>query len=350
MRSSAARPPRGCSARCARSAGSPTRSAPTASSTWTAAWSRCTSAPARRTSREACEIIGRELGTLRDHGVSAEELERAKEHVKGRMVLGLEATGARMSRLARAILFGVPLLSLDEMLERVEQVSADDVAELAAELYDPERLSDRLHRPRRGAFPGGAPPRSARRSLRYLGVIRVAVSGAAGRMGADRLRGGRGGRRPGACRPCRSRARRAALGRRWTASGRGGGLHDARRRRPGTSASASLRTSTPWSAPPGSSSTAVRARGRGGGAGRKARAGVRRPQLRDRRRADDADGAPGRAAHARVRDRRASPRGQARRPVGDREAHRRPGPRGRRATSTTRSTRCASRAWSPTRR
>ena len=57
------------------------------------------------------------------------------------MVLGLEATGARMSRLARATLFGVPLLSLDEMLERIEQVSAEDVAELATELYDPERLS-----------------------------------------------------------------------------------------------------------------------------------------------------------------------------------------------------------------
>ena len=53
---------------------------------------------------------------------SHEELERAKEHVKGRMVLGLEATGARMTRLARAILFDVPLLSLDEMLERVDAV------------------------------------------------------------------------------------------------------------------------------------------------------------------------------------------------------------------------------------
>jgi predicted Zn-dependent peptidase len=91
--------------------------------------------------REACEIIGRELVQLRDEGVSAEELERAKEHVKGRMVLGLEATGARMSRVARAILFEVPLLSLDEMLERVEAVSGQDVAELAAELYDAERLS-----------------------------------------------------------------------------------------------------------------------------------------------------------------------------------------------------------------
>jgi predicted Zn-dependent peptidase len=90
---------------------------------------------------EACEIIGRELGMLRDEGVSEEELGRAKEHVKGRMVLNLEATGTRMTRLARAILFDIPLLSLDEMLERVEQVTAEDVAELAAEFYDSERLS-----------------------------------------------------------------------------------------------------------------------------------------------------------------------------------------------------------------
>jgi predicted Zn-dependent peptidase len=102
--------------------------------------------------REACEIIGRELGTLRDHGVSAEELERAKEHVKGRLVLGLEATGARMSRLARAILFGVPLLSLDELLERIEQVGAEDVAELATGLYDPERLSTACIGPDEGHF------------------------------------------------------------------------------------------------------------------------------------------------------------------------------------------------------
>jgi predicted Zn-dependent peptidase len=90
---------------------------------------------------EACEIIGRELGNLRDAGVSAEELERAKEHVKGRMVLSLESTAARMARIARSILFDVPLLSLDEMLERVERVTAEDVAALAGEFYDPERLS-----------------------------------------------------------------------------------------------------------------------------------------------------------------------------------------------------------------
>ncbi|HYU59469.1 MAG TPA: pitrilysin family protein [Solirubrobacterales bacterium] len=90
---------------------------------------------------EACRIIGEELSRLRSDGVSDDELERAKEHVKGRMVLGLESTAARMSRISRAMLFDVPLLDLDEMLARVDAVDADALAELAAELYDPARLS-----------------------------------------------------------------------------------------------------------------------------------------------------------------------------------------------------------------
>jgi predicted Zn-dependent peptidase len=90
---------------------------------------------------EACDIIGRELGAIHDNGVTDDELARAKEHVKGRMVLGLEATGARMSRLARGILFDVPLLSLDEMLERVDAVTSEEVAELANELYDPNHFA-----------------------------------------------------------------------------------------------------------------------------------------------------------------------------------------------------------------
>jgi predicted Zn-dependent peptidase len=57
------------------------------------------------------------------------------------MVLGLESTAARMSRIARSFLFDVPLLSLDEMLERVDVVSVDEVGELAAEFYDPAKLA-----------------------------------------------------------------------------------------------------------------------------------------------------------------------------------------------------------------
>jgi predicted Zn-dependent peptidase len=90
---------------------------------------------------EACEIIGRELGKLHAEGLEAEELARAKEHVKGRMVLGLESTTARMSRTARSVLFDLELLSIDELLARVDAVTADDIAALAEEFYDPERLS-----------------------------------------------------------------------------------------------------------------------------------------------------------------------------------------------------------------
>jgi predicted Zn-dependent peptidase len=90
---------------------------------------------------EACEIIGRELVAIRDEGVSEEELRRAKEHVKGRMVLSMEATSSRMSRLGRGILFDVPVLSLDEMLARIDGVDSAEVAELASSLYDPAQLS-----------------------------------------------------------------------------------------------------------------------------------------------------------------------------------------------------------------
>jgi predicted Zn-dependent peptidase len=90
---------------------------------------------------EACEIIGRELLRLRDGGLDEAELGRAKEQIKGRMVLSLESTSSRASRIARGVLFDVPVLSVDEMLERVDGVTADDVAELAQEMYDPTQLS-----------------------------------------------------------------------------------------------------------------------------------------------------------------------------------------------------------------
>jgi predicted Zn-dependent peptidase len=57
------------------------------------------------------------------------------------MVLSSESTGARMGRIGKAVLFDTPLLTLDELLERVDAVTHDDVTELARELYAPESLS-----------------------------------------------------------------------------------------------------------------------------------------------------------------------------------------------------------------
>jgi predicted Zn-dependent peptidase len=90
---------------------------------------------------EACSIIGEELSRLRSEPVSAAELTRAKESVKGRLVLSSESTAARMTRISRATLFGLPIESLDEMLARVDAIEVDDLTELAAELYGADRLS-----------------------------------------------------------------------------------------------------------------------------------------------------------------------------------------------------------------
>ena len=98
---------------------------------------------------------------IREQPVAAEELERAKDNVKGRVVLALESTGARMERLGASLLAEMPILELDETIERIEAVDADAVAALAAELLAPQRLSRRGDRARRGRLP-------ARRSLRSL--------------------------------------------------------------------------------------------------------------------------------------------------------------------------------------
>lgn len=90
---------------------------------------------------EALAVIGAELARLREDPASAPELARAKENLKGRVVLALESTGARMNRLGSEILAGAPLLSLDEVVERIDAVTLEDVASLAHELWAPERLS-----------------------------------------------------------------------------------------------------------------------------------------------------------------------------------------------------------------
>jgi predicted Zn-dependent peptidase len=89
----------------------------------------------------AMQVVGDELARLREEPPSAEELDRARENVKGRVVLGLESTAARMNRLGASLLAGLPLLTVDEVIERIDAVTRDDVAGLAGELFAPERLS-----------------------------------------------------------------------------------------------------------------------------------------------------------------------------------------------------------------
>ncbi len=90
---------------------------------------------------DALGVIGSELGRLHECPATDAELSRAKENLKGRVVLALESTGARMNRLGSEILAGTPLLSLDEVVHRIESVTLADLEALVHELWAPDRLS-----------------------------------------------------------------------------------------------------------------------------------------------------------------------------------------------------------------
>jgi predicted Zn-dependent peptidase len=94
--------------------------------------------------RSAEKVIGSivdELNAIADRNVTPEELRRAKDHLKGSFVLGMESTASRMGNLARQELYFKRFFTLDEMLERIEQVSAGEVRRLAQQFFDPKKIA-----------------------------------------------------------------------------------------------------------------------------------------------------------------------------------------------------------------
>ncbi|MEO3828636.1 pitrilysin family protein [Actinomadura sp. B10D3] len=91
---------------------------------------------------EVLAICRDELRTAAEESLTAEELERGKGQLRGAMVLGLEDTGSRMSRIGKSELVYESLLPVDEVLARVEAVTLDDVRAIAAEvLAGPQALT-----------------------------------------------------------------------------------------------------------------------------------------------------------------------------------------------------------------
>lgn len=90
---------------------------------------------------EAMGTIAAELERFTANPCEEQELERSRENVKGRVGLALESTSARMSRLGSSVLAELPILSVDEIMDKVDAVQAADVAELAGALFAPSGLS-----------------------------------------------------------------------------------------------------------------------------------------------------------------------------------------------------------------
>ncbi len=91
--------------------------------------------------RKVVTTVMDELRQIRDEPVTAEELRRAKDHLKGSFVLGLESTSSRMGNLARQELYFGRFFTLDEMLASIEAVTAGQVQTVARDLLQPEDVA-----------------------------------------------------------------------------------------------------------------------------------------------------------------------------------------------------------------
>jgi predicted Zn-dependent peptidase len=94
-----------------------------------------------RTAGRVVDSVVQELGAMVEHRVTPEELRRAKDHLKGSFVLGLESTSSRMGNLVRQELYFQRFFSINEMLNSVERVTAEEVQNLAAQFFDPKRMA-----------------------------------------------------------------------------------------------------------------------------------------------------------------------------------------------------------------
>jgi len=91
--------------------------------------------------RKVVDSITKEFRQLKEQPVGGEELRRAKDHLKGSLMLSLESTSSRMSNLARQEMYFRRFFSLDELVESIESVTADAVQRIARTFFDPRQIA-----------------------------------------------------------------------------------------------------------------------------------------------------------------------------------------------------------------
>jgi predicted Zn-dependent peptidase len=90
---------------------------------------------------EVVELIMAELRKLKEAPLTEEELKRAKDQLKGNLLLGLESSTARMANLARQEMYFHQFFTVDELIGRVDEVDAAQVQAMARQLFDPEHIA-----------------------------------------------------------------------------------------------------------------------------------------------------------------------------------------------------------------
>ena len=90
---------------------------------------------------EVVDLILAEFRNLKEIPIGAEELTRAKDQLKGNILLGLESSSARMANLARQEMYFRQFFSADEVIARIEAVDAGEVQTMAQRLFEPENIA-----------------------------------------------------------------------------------------------------------------------------------------------------------------------------------------------------------------
>ncbi len=96
---------------------------------------------ALETARQVVRLVIEEFRSLKQQPVSEEELRRAKDHLKGSLMLSLESTSSRMSNLAREEMYFGRFFTLDEILASIERVTREEVQQTAQEFFHPEQIA-----------------------------------------------------------------------------------------------------------------------------------------------------------------------------------------------------------------
>jgi predicted Zn-dependent peptidase len=91
--------------------------------------------------KQVVESVLKEFTDLKQGPAPAEEVRRAKDHLKGSLMLSLESTSSRMSNLARQEMNFHRFFSLDELAESIEKVTAEDVQRVARTFFDQKNVA-----------------------------------------------------------------------------------------------------------------------------------------------------------------------------------------------------------------
>ena len=98
-------------------------------------------ATAPETAGAALDAIRRELRTVVENGLPADEIAMGRQQLKGQITLSLESVSSRMYRAASVELYGEPYRTLDDLLALIDAISVEDVSRVAQAFFKPEQMT-----------------------------------------------------------------------------------------------------------------------------------------------------------------------------------------------------------------